>query len=189
MIPIGIPSRAESHNVELERLKESLTIRKISPGGGQDCPGAEGILKFMSEVGISSRGIGLHRRDTVHRLLERIHRYTGHASPSTMQKAFKAYELETPMMYLNNVVKECKGCLTSRKNQQSYKLCEKTSDMITCYVDITEPKTTRGFQGAKYIIIFVEDGDESLYAEVLNRRADALLSIINYLNDNPHVNK
>lgn len=65
---------------------------------------------------------------------------------------------------------------------------ESRGDKITAYVDITEPKTARGLQGARYIINFVEDGDETVYAEVLNRKNDALLSITNYLNRYPHIN-
>lgn len=142
----------------------------------------------MAQVGISTSGIGTDRGDAVTRLLERFHRYTGHAAPSTMAKALKAYDLHIPLMYLNNIQKNCKGCLLSRKNQGQYKSTQSTNDGVTCYVDITEPKTVKGFQGAKYIIVFVEDGDESVHAEVLNRKADALLSIINYLNYNPHIN-
>lgn len=145
---------------------ESHKLRKIGSGGEDEtvCEGA--VRNFMKEVGISSRGIGEGRSDTTHRLLERIHRYVGHASPSTMQKAFKAYNVSIPLSYLTNVQHNCPGCLSSRKNQSKYRLIDSRSDLITCYVDITEPKSVKGFQGAKYIIVFVEDGDESVYVEV-----------------------
>lgn len=88
--PIMVPGRElTAHDKQLLKQDQNnriLRVTHLKDGTLQEQNGVRAITSLMEDMGVSSKGISPSHADAIDRLLIRIHRFTGHAHYTIIQK-------------------------------------------------------------------------------------------------------